>query len=154
MGLSVVDNLLSIGQVSRRTGLSVHALRFYEAEGLLLGAVPRASGGRRVYSEVDVEWLQLCNRFRSCGMPLSDIRRYAELVAAGPGNEGERMQLLRSHEQRIRVELHQMAENLAVIESKARLYAEHLAAGTASDLWTGESPSCLAVEALASLRSQ
>lgn len=60
---------LTIGQVSERTGLSVHALRYYEREGLLLGTVPRSHGGRRRYSYEDVEWLRMCHRFRSCGMP-------------------------------------------------------------------------------------
>ncbi len=36
---------LSIGQVAERTGLSVHALRFYEREGLLADPVQRAAGG-------------------------------------------------------------------------------------------------------------
>ena len=144
-----MDEALTIGQVSERTGLGVHALRYYEREGLLMGPVARGASGRRTYGRVDVEWLLLCNRFRSCGMPLADIRRYAELVAAGPGNEAERLELLRAHGVRVRAELEQMSENLAVIESKARLYADHLEAGTAGDLWTGQAPSCLAVEALA-----
>lgn len=145
----MTDEALTIGQVSERTGLGVHALRYYEREGLLMGAVARGASGRRAYTPVDVEWLMLCNRFRSCGMPLADIRRYAELVSAGPGNEAERLQLLSEHALRVRAQLEQVSENLAVIESKARLYSDHLDAGTASDLWTGQAPSCLAVEALA-----
>jgi hypothetical protein len=35
---------LSIGQVSARTGLSVHALRFYEREGVLVASVARRAG--------------------------------------------------------------------------------------------------------------
>lgn len=143
------DGDLTIGEVSERTGLGVHALRYYEREGLLLGSVARSSGGRRRYSPFDVEWLLLCNRFRACGMPLSDIRTYAELVAAGPGNEPQRLALLRTHETRVRAELAQLTENLMVIEAKARLYATHVEAGTAGELWTGETPSCLALEAMA-----
>ena len=120
---AMVDSL-TIGEVSRRTGLSVHALRYYEREGLLLGSVPRTSGGRRSFTENDVDWLALCQRFRACGMPVVDIRRYAELVCAGPGNEQERLALLRTHEQRVRADLAQLAENLTVIASKAQLYEE------------------------------
>ncbi|MEU8872879.1 MerR family transcriptional regulator [Streptomyces javensis] len=143
------DESLTIGEVSERTGLGIHTLRYYEKQGLLLGSVARSSGGRRRYSPFDVEWLQLCNRFRACGMPLTDIRRYAELVAEGPGNEKQRLDLLRAHEIRVRAELAQMTENLTVIEAKARLYAEHVAAGTAGTLWTGQTPTCLALEAMA-----
>ncbi|HEX3487993.1 MAG TPA: MerR family DNA-binding transcriptional regulator, partial [Streptosporangiaceae bacterium] len=41
------EPVLSIGQVAGRTGLSVHALRFYEREGLLATPVHRDGGGRR-----------------------------------------------------------------------------------------------------------
>ncbi|MGW5450191.1 MerR family transcriptional regulator [Streptomyces asiaticus] len=143
------DESLTIGEVSERTGLGIHTLRYYERQGLLLGSVGRSGGGQRRYSAFDVEWLQLCNRFRACGMPLSDIRRYAELVAAGPGNEQQRLELLRTHEIRVRAELAQMTENLAVIEAKARLYAEHVESGTAGTLWTGQTPTCLALDAMA-----
>jgi DNA-binding transcriptional MerR regulator len=39
---------LSTGDVAQATGMSVHALRFFEREGLLLRPIPRSSG-RRVY---------------------------------------------------------------------------------------------------------
>jgi hypothetical protein len=66
---------LTIGQVAERTGLSVHALRFYEREGLLASEVERTPDGRRVYDEDDLEWLDLCVKLRSSGMPLAAIHR-------------------------------------------------------------------------------
>jgi DNA-binding transcriptional MerR regulator len=80
----------SIGQVAKRTGLSDHALRFYERQGLLLHPVQRGPDGRRTYSDSDLDWLDLCIKLRSSGMPLADIRRYTELVRRGPGNEQQR----------------------------------------------------------------
>src|SRR5690349_21418644 len=88
------EPILSIGEVAERTGLSVHALRFYEREGLLATPVYRAPGGRRVYSEWDLEWLELCIKLRESGMPITAIRRYAELVRQGTGNEKERLDVL------------------------------------------------------------
>ena len=43
------DDTLTIGQVARRAGLNVSAIRYYEAQGLLPEA-PRV-GGQRRYSE-------------------------------------------------------------------------------------------------------
>ncbi|MFD0970082.1 MerR family transcriptional regulator [Plantactinospora endophytica] len=90
----------SIGQVARRTGLSVHTFRLYEREGLLTGHLRRDAGGRRVYLEADVQWLDNCTKFRASGMPLVTIRRLAELLSEGLGNEAERLELLREHQQR------------------------------------------------------
>ena len=41
---------LGIGELAARTGRTVHAIRWYEAQGLIPGVV-RDPGGRRRYSE-------------------------------------------------------------------------------------------------------
>jgi DNA-binding transcriptional MerR regulator len=130
---------LSIGQVSERTGLSVHALRFYEREGILADPVRRESNGRRVYSEDDVDWLDMCIKFRSSGMPLDTIRRYTDLVKQGPGNEQERLALLKSHQEAVVAQLEELTECLRVITYKVDIYTEHLERGTAECLWVAPS---------------
>ncbi|GAA0612356.1 MerR family transcriptional regulator [Kribbella sandramycini] len=126
---------LSIGQVAERTGLSVHALRFYEREGLLADPVRRESNGRRVYTEDDVDWLAMCIKFRSSGMPLDTIRRYTDLVRQGAGNEADRLELLRSHRAAVEAQIRDLENCLAVITHKVTIYEEHLADGTAYCLW-------------------
>jgi DNA-binding transcriptional MerR regulator len=134
----VTDNSgLSIGEVAARTGLSVHALRFYERDGLLLCPVHRATSGHRAYTEDDVEWLQICVSFRSSGMPLNTLRRYAALVRDGEGNEGERLSILRQHRDYLEAQLAQLVAFVEVIDLKVNVYEKRLAEGTASTLWDG-----------------
>jgi DNA-binding transcriptional MerR regulator len=130
---------LSIGQVAERTGLSVHALRFYEREGILAHPVRRGPGGRRVYSEQDAEWLAVCTSLRASGMPLAAIRRYAHLVRQGSGNEKDRLTLLRQHQQHVTSRIAQLTECLDLISYKVRVYEDHLAQGTAGQLWSASS---------------
>jgi DNA-binding transcriptional MerR regulator len=127
---------LTIGQAAQRTGLSVHALRFYEREGLLASPVQRTPDGRRTYSELDLEWLDLCVRFRSSGMPLAAIRRYTELVRQGTGNEAERLTILREHQQRVTAQIGALTDCLEMIAFKVSLYEESLATGTPDPIWT------------------
>ncbi|MFF9066403.1 MerR family transcriptional regulator [Streptomyces sp. NPDC014891] len=127
--------LLSIGRVAERTGLSVHALRFYEREGLLTGPVHRTAGGRRQYTAFDVDWLLICVKLRESGMPLSDLKRFAELVRSGPGNEAERLDLLDTHRQRVDARIRALEECRSVITWKVGVYADHLARGAAGGLW-------------------
>jgi DNA-binding transcriptional MerR regulator len=126
---------LSIGEVAERTGMSVHALRYYEREGLLVDPVPRGAGGRRVYSDWDVEWLELCIRFRASGMPVTTIRRYAELVRQGEGNEKDRLALLRGHQERVTKQIAELTACLDLITFKVRMYEESLAARGADPIW-------------------
>lgn len=126
---------LSIGEVAERTGLSVHALRFYEREGLLVGPVRRTSGGRRRYAASDVDWLLICVRLRESDMPLADLKHFAELVRQGPGNEAERLRLLEAHQQRVDTRIRELEECRSVIRGKVGVYADHLARGEAGGLW-------------------
>ncbi|MEV4440973.1 MerR family transcriptional regulator [Streptomyces sp. NPDC049577] len=124
---------MSIGQVAARTGLSVHALRFYEREGILLAdPVRRDAGGRRVYTEDDVGWLNLCVVLRASGMPLPAIRRYTELARAGAGNEPERLALLREHEARVSEQMAALTRCLDLIRYKVAVY-EDLVDGGVTD---------------------
>jgi DNA-binding transcriptional MerR regulator len=133
--LQTADAELSIGEVARRTGLTVHALRYYEREGLLLTQhVNRGTGGHRRYTPTDVKWLGLCIKLRRSGMPLAEIRRYAELVREGPGNEHERLELLREHQARVDRQLAELQECHRIITRKVMTYERHLT-GAGEDLW-------------------
>lgn len=131
---------LSIGEVAQRSGLSVHALRFYEKEGLFANPVRRTASGRRIYHEEDLEWLASCTKLRSSGMSLAAIRRYVELARQGAGNEHERLALLRDHEKQVEAQVRELQECLDLIRYKVGIYAEHVARGQADELWNPSRP--------------
>src|SRR5215216_4285256 len=61
-----------IGELARRTGLTVRTLHHYDAIGLLSPA-ERSEGGHRVYGEDDVRRLYRIVSLRSLGFPLEAI---------------------------------------------------------------------------------
>jgi DNA-binding transcriptional MerR regulator len=132
---------IGIGEVARRTGLSVHTLRLYERVGIFAGPVQRDAAGRRIYSEWDIAWLGNCVLFRASGMPLAALAELARLVGEGPGNEADRLDLLRAHRQRVRERMTQLTDCLMLIDAKVAAYEEHLAAGAAGDPWHPRLPS-------------
>src|SRR3954451_13106827 len=103
---------MTIAEAARRAGVSVHTLRYYERAGLIVTGVDRTSGGRRRYRQDDLAWIAVCTRLRATGMPIKSIRRYAQLVAAGPGNESERLALLEGHRADVTARLAELRENL------------------------------------------
>ena len=125
----------SIGEVAERTSLSAHALRYYERQGLLIGPVQRTAGGRRSFTAVDVDWLQICVKLREAGRPRAALARFAALVRVGVANEEERLALLDEHHQRVKAQILALEECRALIEWKAGVYREQFEAGTATGLW-------------------
>jgi DNA-binding transcriptional MerR regulator len=115
-----------IAETAQRTGLTAHTLRYYERDGLMLRSVARSASGHRLYSDTDLRWIGTIGRLRGTGMPISDVRRYAELVRLGAGNEQERLTLLRAHQRRVRAELAEITDHLGAIDAKIASYVAKL----------------------------
>jgi DNA-binding transcriptional MerR regulator len=126
---------LSIAEAARRTGVSVHTLRYYERAGLVVTHVARTTGGIRRYQHEDLVWINVCTRLRATGMPIKAVRRYAELVSAGHGNEKERLALMEAHRADVLAKLDELQENLQLIDHKIDVYRGRVDAGDADRLW-------------------
>jgi DNA-binding transcriptional MerR regulator len=128
---------LTIAEAARRTGVSVHTLRYYERAGLVITPVGRTEGGRRRYHREDLRWISICTKLRATGMPIKSIRRYAELVSAGEGNGAERLALMKAHRVEVLARIAELQENLKLIDHKIDVYGRRVAAGDADQLWAG-----------------
>jgi DNA-binding transcriptional MerR regulator/effector-binding domain-containing protein len=69
-----MDVLVTIGDFSRMTHLSVKALRHYHDVGLLEPAEVDLSSGYRLYDASQVPLAQVIRRFRDLGMPLEEVK--------------------------------------------------------------------------------
>ncbi len=116
----------TIAEVAERTGLTTDTLRYYERDGLMVVPVARSSSGHRRYTEYDLGWIDMITRLRSTGMPIRDVRRYADLVRAGAGNEDERLELLQAHRQHVLAQLAEVTEHLGAIDFKIGVYSDKL----------------------------
>ena len=72
-------NEISIGELSRRTGVNIETIRYYERSGVI-PRPPRTSGGRRTYDETFVKRLSFVSRSRQLGFSLDEIRSLLGLV--------------------------------------------------------------------------
>ncbi len=74
----------SIGEISRRSGVKVETIRYYERIGLL-APPPRTVGGHRVYGSAAAKRLNFVRRARELGFTLGQVRG---LLALADGREG------------------------------------------------------------------
>jgi DNA-binding transcriptional MerR regulator len=72
-----MDALYSIGELARRTGLSVKAIRFYADRGIVPPTV-RSPAGHRLYDVEAVARLDLVRTLRDLGLDLATIRRVVD----------------------------------------------------------------------------
>jgi MerR family transcriptional regulator, copper efflux regulator len=73
---------LRIGEVSKRSGMGIEALRFYERSGLL-ERPPRTESGYRVYDEAVLERLAFIKQAQALGFALDEVKRIVDDARAG-----------------------------------------------------------------------
>ncbi len=82
----MTDTTLSIGEVAKKAGISVSAIRFYERNGLLPKA-ERASGKRR-FGPDTVRRLGVIDIAKQAGFSLDEVRALLESIDGGaPAHE-------------------------------------------------------------------
>lgn len=117
--------MYSIQEVSKKTGLSAHTLRYYEKEGLISG-VGRTQGGFRQYSDEDLEALGLICCLKNTGMSLQEIARFMELTHQGDQTLKERVELLREHRENVLERVSEMQRHLEKVTWKLNYFTEKL----------------------------
>ena len=113
--------VLTIGELARLSGLSTYTIRFYETEGLLNPA-SRATNGHRRYRSEDVAWLEFVLRLKKTGMPLAQIRQYAQLRAEGERTLSSRLAMLEQHRQYLDQQLNELTVYANALDEKIRWY--------------------------------
>ena len=117
--------MYTIQDVSNKTGLSPHTLRYYEKEGLISG-VERSRGGFRQYTEEDLEALGLICCLKNTGMTLQEIARFVELTHEGEETLKERVEMLRDHRESVIGRMTEMQKYLDKVTCKLNYYTEML----------------------------
>lgn len=112
-----------ISEISQRSGLSIHTLRYYEKEGLLTN-ISRNQSGRRVYSDIDLNWLAWIQRLKSTGMRLEDIKRFSALRSLGDASLADRKAMLIEHSKQLKADIQRQQDELDIVLYKIDAYQE------------------------------
>ena len=119
--------MYSIQDVSKKTGLSTHTLRYYEKEGLISG-VERSQGGFRQYTDEDLERLGLICCLKNTGMSIQEIARFVQLTHEGDHTLKERVQMLKDHREQVIERIAEMEKHLEKVTWKINFFSEKLRA--------------------------
>ena len=127
---------LSIGELSRRSGVNIETIRYYERI-KMLPAPPRTASGRRVYGSAETRSLAFIRRSRELGFTLDEIRALLALSTEnGKAACGEVRELAAGH-------LGDVRAKIADLKAMERVLA---AAVRSCD--AGEVPGCPLIDTL------
>jgi MerR family mercuric resistance operon transcriptional regulator len=126
---------LTIGALSKHTGVNIETIRFYERIGIL-PKPPRSAGGHRIYSQDQLMRLGFVRRSRELGFSLGEVRGLLQLVDGGRYTCAEVKAITLDHLADVRrkiADLRRLAQILADVSGKCR---------------GGRVPNCPVIEAL------
>ncbi len=114
-----MDLKLSIKDVQEQTGVSGHALRYYEKTGLL-NDIGRLENGWRFYTDFDVEWVKTLKLLRSTGMPIQKISHLARLKDEGNISIEKRIAYFESYQAQLREQIAMREEAIKTMDRKIK----------------------------------
>jgi MerR family mercuric resistance operon transcriptional regulator len=125
-----------IGELSRRTGVHIETIRYYERI-KMLPAPPRTPSGRRVYGPAETRTLTFIRRARELGFTLDEVRALLSLSESdGRAACAEARQLAADHLVKVKAKIADLRAMARVLSDAVR----HCDAG--------ELPGCPLIETL------
>ena len=114
---------MKIGEIARKTGLSIDTLRFYEKIGLIDRPV-RDGAGRRDYDADVLDWIAFLARLNATGMKQADRIRYAALRRQGYMTLAERRGMIETHRRAVAEQIDMLSGSLNLLDAKIETYRE------------------------------
>ncbi|PIE16583.1 MAG: transcriptional regulator [Rhodobacterales bacterium] len=117
--------MYSIGELSRKTGVKVPTIRYYEQIGLI-DPPERSAGNQRRYAQSGVARLSFIRHSRDLGFSLEDTREFLELSAHPDRRCEDAHQIAARHLKALREKIAKLQRLEQELERFSRCKAGHL----------------------------
>lgn len=114
---------MMIAEVSRKYGLSIDTLRYYERIGLI-PRVQRNKSGIRDYDEHNCGWVEFIKCMRGVGIPVETLIEYVALFQQGDATAETRKQILVEQRDMLVVRIGEMQKTLDRLNAKIDRYEQ------------------------------
>ncbi len=119
----------SISQVAKTYNLSIHALRYYEKEGLL-PFVKRTQSGIRKFDEIAMDGLKIVECLKKSGMPLKEIKQFLDWCQEGDTTLTKRRDMFHERREIVLAQMAELKNVLDVISYKCWYYETAVTEGS------------------------
>lgn len=127
--------MYTINDISKLFSISPHTLRFYAKKGLFPN-VTRNEQNTRIFSEKDLEYVEMVIALRHTGMSILSIKKYIDLCIQGNDTVIKRYIIIQSELEKAE---HQVTESLQqrdVLKSKLSYYKKAIDIGEENISWS------------------
>lgn len=134
---------MTVGELSRRTGVSIKALRAYTDWGLIY-TIGRSGANYRLFDADALHCVRIINQLRGLGLTVAEIRALARSYPDRNGQLiGQRLaQRLRTARARVEQQLAHLEQVRLRIDAFEADHRDELAGRPGAEMWTGDVELC------------
>ena len=119
----------SIGEVSEMLSIPISTLRYYDRKGLL-PLVERTDSNIRIFSDMDVRWLNMIECLKNTGMELKEIKIFFQWCEEGDSTIDKRYEMFLERRRETQRQIALLQKSLDLINYKCEYYRIAKEAGT------------------------
>lgn len=120
----------TVGEMANILGIHPSTLRYYDKEGLL-PFVERSSGGIRMFSEKDHEWLKVIECLKQSGLSIKEIKNFTDMTMQGDESSlAKRLALFQARRDAVKKQMKDMQKTLDLLEFKCWYYEQAIKDGS------------------------
>lgn len=119
----------SIGQVSKKLGITVDTIRYYDKSGIL-PFVKKNDIGRREFTDNDIHLMRTIICLKNAGVSVSDISKFIDYRLQGDSTLDKRFQLLEEHRKDLQQQIIDLQDTMSYLKFKEWYYQTAVQAGT------------------------
>lgn len=120
----------TVGEMAKILGIPASTLRYYDKEGLL-PFVERSSGGIRMFTDKDHEWLKVIECLKQSGLSIKEIKDFTAMAIQGDqASLTKRLALFQARRNAVKKQMEDIQETLDLLEFKCWYYEQAILDGT------------------------
>lgn len=119
----------SIGEVSEMLSIPISTLRYYDQKGLL-PLVKRTNGNVRIFTDMDIQWLNMIECLKNTGMELNKIKTFFQWCDTGDSTIDLRYEMFLERKKETEQQIALLQKSLDLINHKCEYYRIAKEAGT------------------------
>ncbi|QOR36351.1 MerR family transcriptional regulator [Clostridium sp. 'deep sea'] len=116
---------MKIGDIAKRAGLTISALRYYEKQNLIRN-VHRNKQGLRDYTEDDYKWIKFLVAMKNARLSLAEISQYADLYYSQNEDFKLRLAVTKKCRAKLIADFNELQQAIKFLDKKITFYEHKL----------------------------
>ncbi|WP_058204592.1 MerR family transcriptional regulator [Lactococcus lactis] len=127
--------MYTINDVSKLFSISPHTLRFYAQKGLF-PKITRNEQNTRIFSDKDLEYVEMVIALRHTGMSIASIKKYINLCIQGNDTVKKRQIIIQSEFEKAEQKVIESLRQRDILKSKLSYYQKAIDIGEENITWS------------------